>query len=318
MVFLAGVDEAGYGPFVGPFTVGFSLFRVPEFDTDLWPLLNGPVVRKAARGDPRVRVDDSKRVHQGRLGRGRLERSVAAFREVLHPGEDDVHAWLEAAPAGPGSWVARSPWLSQLSGRLCPSVSRERTRLDAAAIGRALRIGGCTLDAFGSRAVPAGEWNDWIERTRNKGETLFHLTMEVVRHLLERTGDAPLRIELDRHGGRRSYGSRLQKALQPQRLIRHGETGGGSTYTLVFADREVQLRFSEGADQKFFCVSLASLAAKQTRERCMDAFNQWWLERLPQVAATKGYGVDGKRWLAETAELAAAFGVDEAVLRRTR
>ena len=31
----------------------------------------------------------------------------------------------------------------------------------------------------------------------------------------------------------------------------------------------------------------------------MDRYNAWWAERMPTVSPTKGYGVDGKRWLAE-------------------
>ena len=90
MAFLAGIDEAGYGPFVGPLSVGWSLFRVPDPGTDLWKTLKGPVARKPNRKDPRLRVDDSKKVHSGPLGRQRLERAVAAFRRVAEPRRGDM------------------------------------------------------------------------------------------------------------------------------------------------------------------------------------------------------------------------------------
>jgi hypothetical protein len=317
VVFLAGIDEAGYGPFVGPFVVGFSLFRVPSLETDLWPILEKAAVRKPSRKDHRLKVDDSKKVHSGPLGRGRLERSVAAFRELVDPGKRDFYTWIRNAPAGPSIWLDRSPWLSSMQGLLCPSVSTERCQLDAAALHRCLDNGGCNLDSFGARTVPAGEWNQWIAQTQNKGETLFQITMEVVRHLLARTGHSPLRLELDRHGGRLHYGAKLHQALKPKAVVSHGETPGGSTYTLQFPDREVQLRFSEKADEKHLPVSLASLAAKQSRERCMDDFNAWWAGKLPELKPTKGYGVDGKRWLAEALpQLPERLPLK--VLRRTR
>jgi hypothetical protein len=50
----------------------------------------------------------------------------------------------------------------------------------------------------------------------------------------------------------------------------------------------------------------------------MDLFNAWWQERLPEVKGTKGYGVDGKRFLAEVLPQLAAQGVEEWCLRRNK
>ena len=322
MVFVAGIDEAGYGPFVGPFVVGFSLFRVPDWELDLWKLLHPAARPKPPRGDRRLLwLDDSKKVHSGKYGRDRLERSVAGFAELCQPGlpaaDDGLDRFVRCTPSGPARWLDAAAWLGRMDESLCPWIDPDRARLDAAALRRALEAGGCGLDDFGCRAVPAGEWNDWIEQTDNKSETLFMVTMDVVRHLLARTGHAPLRIELDQHGARRQYGPRLARALAPDRVERHGETRGGSAYTLHFGERAVQFRFSQKADETHAPVSLASLAAKLVRERAMDRFNRWWQERLPAVAPTKGYGVDGKRWLAEV-EAEAAKHTDPALLRRVR
>ncbi|NQU50840.1 MAG: hypothetical protein HQ519_19480 [Planctomycetes bacterium] len=317
MVFFAGVDEAGYGPFVGPFSVGYSLFRVPALEIDFWQELSNSVTRKPIRNDRRLRVDDSKKVHSGPHGRTRLERSVAAFRELIQPHQSDFQSWAKCSPAGPSIWFDRSPWLKDLNVPFCPSVSAERVQLDVLTLQRSLHASGLSLDDFGARIVPAGEWNQWIQKTQNKGETLFQLSMEVVRHLLSRTGHSPLRIELDRHGGRLHYAPKLQTALQPQKIVRHGETLGGSTYTLQYPNREVQIRFSEKADATFLPVSLASLAAKQSRERSMDLFNDWWAHAVPELVGTKGYGVDGKRWLAEV-EGHIPAGVPKSILRRNR
>ncbi len=317
MVFLAGIDEAGYGPFVGPFTVGYSLFRVPDLEIDLWQALDKVATRTPSRKDRRLRVDDSKKVHSGPLGRGRLERSVAAFRELSNADAIDFQSWVKAPPAGPSIWLDRSPWLRDLEVPFCPSVSHDRSRLDAVGLRQCMDRNGCSLDAFGSRVVPVGEWNQWIRRTSNKGETLFQVTMEVVRLLLDRTGHSPLRIELDRHGGRMHYAPKLKDALKPDLIVHHGETSGGSTYTLKFANRDVQIRFSEKADGNYLPVALASLAAKQSRERSMDLFNQWWLQQAPDLTATKGYGVDGKRWLREV-DAFMPSGLNKEVLKRIR
>jgi ribonuclease HII len=319
MVFLAGIDEAGYGPFVGPLTMGYSLLRMPKIDCDLWEILSTSTARKPDRKDlRRLWLDDSKKVHQGTLGRGRLERTVAAFRELVAPGRAQFDDWLSEPPAGDMRSLHAAPWFQKLDGPLCPSIQHDRARLDSAALHRDLETAGCAVQAFGARAVPAGEWNELLQSTGGKGSANFAVAMEIVRHLLAITGDAPLRIELDRHGARMRYADVLRNALDPLSIEIHGERPSGSTYSLKFPTRSVQLRFSEGADSTHMPVALGSLAAKQTRERLMDEFNLWWTQRLPDLKPTKGYGVDGKRWLAEVLPQLKETGVDRAILRRDR
>jgi hypothetical protein len=318
MVFLGGIDEAGYGPFVGPLVLGVSLFRVHDPEADLWPVLERSCARKPPRGDRRLWVDDSKRVKSGPRGRERLERSVAAFREIDAPGRDALDEWLAEPPSGDARALHAAPWLRELPGALCPGADVDRARLDAAFARRDLDAAGCELQLFGARAVPAGEWNSLLERHRNKGNANFAVAMECVRLLLERTGDAPLRVELDRHGGRTRYGALLARALRPERIETHGETGAGSAYTLHFPTRAVELRFSEGADGRMLPVALASLAAKMTRERLTDLLNDWFTARIDGLKPTRGYGVDGKRWLAEVEPRLAALAVEPGLLRRAR
>ena len=66
-----GIDEAGYGPMLGPLCVGLACFRVERWDheahvPDLWELLSAGVCRslKESRADKRGRVTiaDSKQL----------------------------------------------------------------------------------------------------------------------------------------------------------------------------------------------------------------------------------------------------------------
>ena len=318
MVFLAGIDEAGYGPFVGPLVHGYSLFRVPNFDTELWSELATSCARKPARTDKRrLWVNDSKKVHQGTLGRGRLERTVAAFRQILNT-DTMLDTWLSEKPAPTAKDLHHAPWFKDLAIPFCPSTALARSKLDASSVQRDLYNAGCNLNAFGARVVPAAEYNNFLDTLGNKGATNFEIAMQCARHIIEITGDAPLRIELDQHGGRTDYRHVLGKALNPQKIEVHGENSGGSTYSLHFSERTVQLRFSSGADLAHLPVALASLAAKQSRERMMDCFNDYWCEQFPDLKPTKGYGVDGKRWLADIEPHLDDLQIDRAILRRKR
>ena len=323
MAFLAGVDEAGYGPFVGPLTIGYSLFRLADAQTELWQALEPAAARKSRRragaAERRLWLDDSKLVNQGPHGRARLERSVAAFRELVTPGRADLDSWVGESPAGEARLLRASPWHVSLSGPLCPHADAGRARLDAEALRRALEPSGASLHAFGARAVPANEWNRALTaHGANKGEAHFALTMEVVGHLLRITGASPLRMELDRHGGRMHYAGKLREALGADSVVTHGETEAGSAYTVTIGGRAVQMRFSEGADGQHAPVALASLAAKQTRERLMDLHNEWFGARIPQLKPTKGYALDARRWLREVEPRLAELELGAELVKRDR
>jgi hypothetical protein len=70
MAWIIGIDEAGYGPNLGPLVMSSVACRVPDeqLDADLWRLLAAAVRRGGDRDDGRLVVDDSKVVYSTSRG----------------------------------------------------------------------------------------------------------------------------------------------------------------------------------------------------------------------------------------------------------
>ena len=89
---VAGFDEAGYGPKLGPLVVGYSAFWVDgarlDQRVDLWERL-APAVRREGRGDKgKVWVADSKAIKPRKNGLQQLEWGVLAFRGLERQPKD--------------------------------------------------------------------------------------------------------------------------------------------------------------------------------------------------------------------------------------
>ena len=119
MLVYAGIDEAGYGPMLGPLCVACTAFVLEQYEPaegppNLWTLLAGAVCRKSSDKKRRIAVDDSKKLKGAADGASHplrhLERGVLSFcpgADPLPPTDDRLLALVTRKDRRPESWISR-------------------------------------------------------------------------------------------------------------------------------------------------------------------------------------------------------------------
>jgi hypothetical protein len=64
--------------------------------------------------------------------------------------------------------------------------------------------------------------------------------------------------------------------------------------------------------------ALASMASKYLRELAMQAFNDFWSERVADLRPTAGYPLDAKRFKADISAVQQSLGIEDRILWRTK
>jgi len=349
----AGLDEAGYGPLLGPLTYGFSAFRCARGVGPDWTRLAGATTREKAAAAQFLFVADSKEVFD-RTPRGmaRLEATALTFlgarvcgaapeRTSAHgtsahgtssQGSTALATAVLTAPAcgralvtcsPPGlapddAELARHPWYAALPAHLPAHIGADVCAAHGARLGAALGAAGLEVVDAGVRVVPVGALNRAFAAHGNKGAAHFALGGALVSSLFERFGAEGLELTCDRLGGRMRYAQQLLSLLPWSDLRTLREDAEWSEYEVLQGERKLRIRFVEKGDQHWFSVALASCLAKYARELVMDAFNAHFARLDPGLAPTAGYVQDGRRWLADSATARASAGLAADVLVRSR
>lgn len=316
---IGGIDEAGYGPLLGPLCVAMSAVRVHGWETDkvpdLWSLLEAGVCHKPGRGgasDPagRVAVADSKQL--------KLSNSVTTTHPLVHL-ERGVFAFLAQGRGElPGTdhellsrlGTAFSKHPSYAGGATPVPVAMDHPSIGIASniLGRAMTRAGVELVDARCACVHEVRFNEIVRTTQNKGETTVSAIGEHLRRFLEHVQPGERAgVVCDRLGGRAAYAALLRRELGTHDVEIVEESATRSRYIVSHPRARLGVAFLTEGESAHLPVALASMIAKYVREIVMLRFNAYWsntaAESSIELKPTAGYATDAKRWLHEASSL---------------
>jgi ribonuclease HII len=329
MPWVVGIDEAGYGPNLGPLVMTAVACRVPRtlVKTDLWQALRSAVRRTHEKQDGRLLLEDSKLVYCGARGLGSLERGVLAF----------FGSWSAKVESKPP--LNNGLTLARLAEALCPGATAQleeerwytgTTTLPVAAEAGALveaaaRLGMACSEAriawglVRSVVVCPTRFNAVLERWGSKAVVLGLALADLLAHChCPNDGADPVYILIDKHGGRNNYAAMLQQAVPDGMVLADEEGPKRSNYRLIGLKRPVQVTFAPRMDSAHLCVALASMISKYLRELLMHEFNDFWLIHVPGLKPTAGYPGDARRFFQAIRPAATRLGISEGALWRRK
>lgn len=316
---LAGIDEAGLGPSLGPLVTVSAALEAPDgwSAPTPWAELAEAVAEKPSRRDPRLAVADSKLVHAAG-GIAMLELTVAAFSSLLEAKDGSCLAARVGTRHGPDGTVAACPWHGEGIVPFPLHNPVGAVAAASAALARCLAPSRADMAALEARLLHPAEMNGLFASGLNKNAVLLGETGWHLKTLVDRFGGSGLAVHIDKQGGRNDYLPFLTN-LFPGVWIETRSVGAReSSYRLRCGGGEAMLYFTAKADRDSFATALASMTAKYLRERAMADLNAWFAARVPGLAPTAGYPQDAKRWLADTADFAARerIAVDTLIRRK--
>lgn len=306
----AGIDEAGYGPMLGPLCVGLTTLRLESWSgehvPDLWELLSAGVCRSLAehRADKkgRIVIADSKKLKLSNQLKTKhplthLERTgLALLKAAGIDIPDDAHLF--------GALGARLPdeaWYQGDAINLPLGGTPAEVAIASNVLGASMTNAGVSIEELAVGIVCETRFNEIVRDTGTKSEATISVIGNHLRRIADRWKDSgeDVRIVCDRLGARKTYARVIERELKGTRAVPLYESPERSIYRLDGWSGDARIMFETESEEAHLPVACASIYAKLTRELSMARLNRYFRTQLPELKPTAGYYSDARRWLTD-------------------
>jgi hypothetical protein len=318
MPWIAGIDEAGYGPNLGPFVMSLVLLETtrPIPSHLLWSRLKTYIRRADGTVDGRLVVDDSKAVYKARDDLSALEANLGPFLHCLEEfreGPGSVDGLWDRVCLSPRTEFMDEVWYGPSRAILSAVDPAQVLRLTAGLAASGLRV-----RAMKSVVVFANRFNDLTRSEGSKAAVSAWAIQQLLAQLFSicTTGSGDLSI--DKQGGRHFYLPLLSRCLSDTFVATSAETPRASIYQVLHPENPWTIRFEAKAEARYMAVALASMLSKYLRELLMEQFNAFWAERVTGLKPTAGYPGDARRFYDDIADVRQALNIPHSVLWREK
>lgn len=319
-VILVGIDEAGYGPVVGPLVISATAFEVPrdKIDRSLWTILRSSVTKSPTARGSRLVIVDSKKLHKPDEGIGRIERTALATVGAWGGVPPTLRAILGMIAPQTLEHVGEYPWYCDADPALPIAADLNRIRISSKLLQKNAEAQGIKPAGFWSEVLLEGHFNRLVGNTNNKAVVLLGLTLRLMQRIADAYPGHELRFLIDKQGARDQYAPRLLAAFDQRTLKVVAEGHEYSEYELVDAQNRWQVSFAMEGEDRHLPTALASVISKYLREALMTCVNNYWRTHIPDLAPTAGYYNDGQRFIRAIEPHAQRLGIARNIFVRER
>lgn len=288
-----GMDEAGYGPNLGPLVIAASTWTLPGDPArfDFYDVLADVISREGTSGGTLLHGADSKLVHSAAHGLAPLETSALALLRTLGVDISSYQALLDALSCGEPKAGLNLPWRDGCELKLPLAANNHRIADLSTRLGVALRREQVEFRAIRVAALEPDQFNAGLAQSTNKAHLLTRTALNLLATQWQPGASGPTLVVGDKHGGRNRYVDSLAEILDGEMILTIEESTAISRYRVGRAE----LRFQTKGEQHF-PVAVSSIIAKYLRELSLELFNRYWQEQVSGLKPTKGYPEDARRF----------------------
>jgi len=317
MLVYAGIDEAGYGPLLGPLVITRSIFMLdnqePSLDPpSMWHILKSSVCKNPRDKKKRLAINDSKKLYKPARTLEHLERGVLSFLSTSGITPKNISGLLESLAYDPRSCQIKHEWYHGTDGEpplpffLSPSqLDEQKNKLQ-----RTLLSNSIHLSDIKAAVVFEDRFNQMVQTKGSKASCAWDFVSGHLRNIWSHFGEYHPLIVVDRQGGRKRYKELLESAFFSAEINTLCEEGQQSCYRMTQGSRKMDILVQVKSEQRHFPVALASMTSKYLRELLMSRFQNFWLARAPEIKPTFGYYGDGRRFLKEIEPLISELNIN--------